>query len=93
MPFQIRASPVNRPASGGFDVGRLSKGVRFADGVANRAGANVLTLDQAVKQMDFDVVYRRTDWNDSAIQARRRVARKYEVLVPVDIPLKMIQGA
>lgn len=67
-------------------------GVRFAPGVANRTGVPLLTLEQAIAQMDFEVVYTRTDWRDPVVQERLLAARKYEVLVPVDVPVTMILG-
>jgi hypothetical protein len=67
-------------------------GVRFAPGVANKTGVPLLTLDEAIEQMDFAVVYTRTDWKDPAVQKRLLAARKYEVLVPADIPVNMIRG-
>jgi hypothetical protein len=67
-------------------------GIRFAPAVANRRGVPFLTLDEAVTQMDFEVVYRRLDWRDPAIQARLKSTRKYELLVPADIPLQLVRG-
>lgn len=46
----------------------------------------------ALEKMDFEVVYTRTNWADPEVQARRSVAKKYEVLVPGSIPLEMIRG-
>lgn len=66
--------------------------VRFAPGVANRSGVPLLTLDQAVAQMDFEVVYTRMNWKDPAIKERLKVARKYELLVPRDLPLALVRG-
>jgi len=67
-------------------------GVKFAPGVANKAGTGLLTLDEAIEQMDFEVVYTRLDWKDRAVQERRQAARKYEVLVPTHVPVAMIRG-
>jgi len=67
-------------------------GVRFAPGVANRKGVPLLTLDEAIDQMDFSVVYCRTDWKDADVQKRRQAAKKYEVLVPIDVPTTLIRG-
>jgi hypothetical protein len=59
----------------------------------NRADVPLLTLEQAMTQMDFEVIYARMDWKDPSIQKRRQAAKKYEVLVPMDIPLHLIRGA
>lgn len=68
----------------------LVEGIRFTPGVANKAGVPLLSLEQAVEVMDFQVIYERTNWRDPAIQARRQIARKYELLIPRNIPLKFI---
>lgn len=69
-----------------------SEGLRFAPGVSNKTGVPLLTLNEAIEQMDFAVVYARTDWKDPAVLKRLLAARKYEVLVPADIPVSMIRG-
>lgn len=65
-------------------------GVLFTAGVANKAGMKTLTLTEAVAEMDFEVVYTRTNWKDPEIQRRMRIAQKYELLVPTRVPLKHI---
>jgi hypothetical protein len=66
--------------------------IRFAAAVANRRGVPLLTLDEAVDQMDFEVMYKQMDWKDPAIKERLKTARKYELLVPNDISLTLIGG-
>ena len=70
----------------------LFDGVVFSPGVSNRADVPLLDFDVALEKMDFEVVYTRTNWADPEVQARRSVAKKYEVLVPGTIPLEMIRG-
>lgn len=67
-------------------------GIRFTADVSNRRGVELFTLDQACEAMDFEVIYDRTNWRDPAIQERRKVAKRYELLVPTDIPLELISG-
>jgi hypothetical protein len=67
-------------------------GLRFTADVSNKRGVELLTLELACQVMDFAVVYDRTNWRDPTIQERRKMARRYEVLVPADIPLKLISG-
>jgi hypothetical protein len=64
----------------------LMDGIRFTSEVANSAGCRLLNLEQAVIQMDFPVLYDRTDWGDPLIQERRKLTKKYELLVPISIP-------
>ena len=70
----------------------LVAGVRLSPGVANKSDVPILTLEDAVEQMDFEVIYERTNWRDPAIQERRRAAKKYEILIPGSIPLAKIRG-
>lgn len=68
------------------------EGVRFCAGVANKAGTTLLTIEEALEQMDFDVVYNYNNWNDEEVKARLKIARKYELLVPGSIPIEYIAG-
>lgn len=64
--------------------------VRYTMDVSNKAGVPVLTAQQAINELDFEVLFTRTDWKDPEIQARRRVALKSEILIPTSVPLQMI---
>jgi len=68
----------------------LTPGVKFAADVSNKSGVQLLDPAEAFETMDFDAVFKRTDWKDPKIKERRKIAAKYEVLVPADIPLNLI---
>ena len=68
------------------------EGVKFSPDVSNKAGCPVYSLEQAVAKMDFQVVYERTEWRNPAVQARIKESKKYEILVPSSVPLKLISG-
>ncbi len=68
------------------------EGVRFTNDVANKAGVESIPIAEAEAQVDFEVLYTRTDWRDQAIKARLSNAEKYEVLVPHVIPLAYIRN-
>lgn len=68
------------------------EGVRFTSDVSNKRGVELLTLAEAHEVLDFAVIYDRTDWRDPAIQERRNMAKKYELLIPADIPVELISG-
>lgn len=70
----------------------FSDEVLFSADVSNKAGVRTLTFEEAVKEMDFSVIYGRPDWRDREICDRRRLASKYEILVPRIIPLSHILG-
>jgi len=57
-------------------------GVRFASGVAFQEGVPIYTFTEALEKLDLDVLFTWQDWHDPAINHRRQVARKYEILVP-----------
>jgi hypothetical protein len=65
-------------------------GVLFTNGVAIKSGVEPMELEQAIATLDWEVIYRRTDWKDPAIQERRRAAKKYEVLIPEHVPVALI---
>jgi hypothetical protein len=69
-----------------------SLGVMFTLDVSNKAGVEAVSITQAVELIDFEVLYKRTDWSDQAIQQRLKQAEKYEVLVPRNIPLALIRN-
>ncbi len=66
--------------------------VRYTMDVSNKAGVPVLTAQEAIEQLDFEVLFTRTDWKDPAIQARRKIALKSEILIPSHVPIAMILG-
>jgi hypothetical protein len=68
----------------------LRDGVMFAFDIANKSGVEILPLEEALDGMDIEVLYTRTDWKDDSIQARLKAVERYEVLVPVSIPLNQI---
>lgn len=68
------------------------EGVKFAPDVSNKAGVELLDLAEAEKVIDFEVLYTRTEWSNQLIKERRKKVKKYEVLVPSFIPLKLIRN-
>lgn len=95
-PMEFRAREDGRIVNTKFlsvsrDVVRI-EGVRFAPDVANKRGTPLLTLAEACERMDFEVIYDRTDWKDPAVQRRRKLAKKYELLVPKEVPITLISG-
>lgn len=67
-------------------------GVKFTADVSNKAGVPVHTMKEAVKLIDFEVLYTRTDWKNPRIKTRLEQAEKCEILVPDFIPLKLIRN-
>jgi ssDNA thymidine ADP-ribosyltransferase, DarT len=68
----------------------LDPNVRFSIGVAYQNGVEVIEHERAADQIDFEVLFARTDWNDPEIQRRLQIGEKTEVLVPDIVPLNMI---
>jgi ssDNA thymidine ADP-ribosyltransferase, DarT len=68
------------------------EGIRFTPDVSNKKDVPLLTLAEAVEELDLEVIYRWTNWRDPEIQKRLRKAAKYELLIPQSIPLKLIEN-
>lgn len=68
------------------------EGVRFAPEVANKSGVSTLSVQEAMKVIDFEVLYTWTDWHDPQIKQRLQRAEKAEILVPDRIPLGLIRN-
>jgi hypothetical protein len=66
------------------------KGVKFTPGVANKSDIESVPIANA--EIDYQVLYTRTDWSDEDIQRRLKQAEKSEVLVPARIPLSHIRN-
>lgn len=53
-------------------------------GVVRRAAAT------ALDDLDLEVIYKRTDWSDPAVQTRLQAAEKYEILIPESLHTRYI---
>ncbi len=67
------------------------EGVKITLGVANKAGVELLDVEDGLEQLDVEVLYTRTDWDDPDIQLRLRNAEKCEILVPKMVPTALIK--
>ncbi len=67
-------------------------GTRIALGVANSNNVEILPVADAIDRLDVEVLYKRTDWNDPAVNLRLRTAEKFEVLIPDAVPRALISG-
>ena len=70
----------------------LEDNVRYTSDVSNKFGVPILKPEEAREQIDFEVLFTRTDWKDPEIQARLKAARKSEILVPDFVPIEKILG-
>lgn len=64
--------------------------VRMADGVATASDTKIMDIQDAIDQIDIEVLYSRTDWKDPKMQARLQAAEKWEILVPSTVPRQLI---
>lgn len=67
-----------------------TEGVMMTEEVSNKAGVVPASPGEVLEKLDLEVIYRRTNWADSSIKERRKVALKFEILVPDQIPLEYI---
>jgi hypothetical protein len=71
---------------------RHQAGVMYAPDVSNKSGVTLIAINEALKKIDYEVLYTKTDWNDAAIKARLQLAGKCEILVPKHVPLTFIRN-
>jgi len=69
----------------------LENTTRFCCDVSNKSGVQILNSEEAKEQIDFEVLFKRLDWQDPSVYSRRQMAEKSEILVPNYIPLNMIR--
>jgi hypothetical protein len=72
------------------EVMRL-EGVLMSDGVANKSDVEHLPLEDMLPKLDYEVLYKNTNWSDPEIKERRKIAKKFEILVPKSILPKYIR--
>ncbi len=65
------------------------EGVKITLGVANKAGTELVNVEDGLEQLDREVLYTRTDWDDPDIQTRLQNAEKCEILVPKFVPTEL----
>lgn len=70
----------------------LHEGAQITDRVSNKRDAVALPAKDMVQKIDWQVIYTRTDWKDPAIQARLKIAKVCELLIPCNVPSNMIRN-
>jgi hypothetical protein len=63
----------------------------FSYGVSNKSGMKIVPIEQAANDIDFQVLYTRTDWHDPEVNARLSNAELCEILVPHHVPIKFFE--
>ncbi len=51
----------------------------------------ICPIGEAAGDIDFQVLYTRTDWNDPEVYARLRDAELCEILVPDHVPIRLFE--
>ena len=59
----------------------LDPNVRFTSEVSNKSGVPILDHTEAVKQIDFEVLFTYIDWREPENHERRKAAEKSEIIV------------
>ena len=70
----------------------LDPKTRYTSEVSNKTGAKILNHKEAVKKIDFEVLFTYMDWKNPAIHKRRCEAEKSEILIPNILPIDKILG-
>jgi hypothetical protein len=66
--------------------------VMITNAPSNQNGVIRVAAGTALDSLDLEVIYKRTDWNDAAVQARLQAAEKYEILIPGSLATQYIIG-
>jgi hypothetical protein len=66
--------------------------VMITNAPSNQNGVVRVAAATALDNLDLEVIYKRTDWTDAAVQARLQAAEKYEILIPRSLPKQYIVG-
>jgi len=67
------------------------EGVRFTAGVSNKGDVEPCSMEEAMKIIDFDMLNEGwKNYRDPEIQSRLQRVKKYEILVPDHVPLRLI---
>ncbi len=65
-------------------------GVMITNAASNQNGVERILATEALDGLDLDVVYKWMKWTEPEINARLRIAEKYEVLIPKEVPVRCI---
>ena len=68
----------------------LLPGVLVTSDVSNQVGVQPGPVIAKLEDLDLEVIYTRTDWNNASVKQRLTAARRYEVLIPTSIPAEYI---
>jgi hypothetical protein len=66
--------------------------ILISNDVSNKTGVNCKAASDMLEELDLEVIYTRTDWNDSAIKMRLQAAEKYELLIPNHVGLEFMMN-
>jgi len=66
-------------------------GTLISKDVSNKAGANLGPIESMIENIDLEVIYTRADWRDENVKERLKAAKKSEALIPLSIPLNLIE--
>lgn len=58
--------------------------------VSNKRGVSPQSANRMLDEIDLEVLYERTNWNDPVIQERLKAAEKFELLIPDHVPVAYI---
>jgi hypothetical protein len=70
----------------------LHEGALIADQVSNKRGARPESARVMFSKIDWKVLYDKADWRDPKIQARLKIAKVCELLIPAVVPVEFIKN-
>lgn len=67
------------------------EGVLFASDVSNKSGVQTHPIRDAIPSIDFDAITNKMDWNNPEEKRRLDAVKRYEVLVPNGVSIKLLK--
>ncbi len=65
-------------------------GAMITNAASNQWGVERVAAATALDSLDLEVLYKRMDWSDPKVNARLKVAEKYEILIPSGVATSSI---
>ena len=70
----------------------LNTGAKITDRVSNKKDADPKPAAEMFTKIDWQVLYAKTDWKDPAVQARLKIAKVCELLIPQAVNRELIRN-
>ncbi len=66
--------------------------IMYSPGVANKTGTQIVPISTAIKQIDYEILYKYHDFRIPEYKNRIQLAQKCEILIPNHVPVDYIEN-